>query len=95
MKNTVFSQFFQEYLNGIWKGSMNRFIAFLIGLAIVLISVLSIIGMLNGKIHKEDLPNICLLLVTLISPLLTVLGFSLAAKNTDLKSTTPNPNLPK
>ena len=43
MNKTIFSQFFQEYLNGIWKGSMNRFLACLIVSACLFVVIWSVI----------------------------------------------------
>lgn len=85
MNKTVFTQFFQEYLNGIWKGSMNRLLAFIIILAICFVVIWCVI-------HGSEVPNSPI--VELLSFVAVLLGLSWDAKTTDIKSTTPNPNLP-
>ena len=85
MNKTIFAQFFQEYLNGIWKGSMNRFLAFTIVIAILFVVIWCII-------HKLVIPDATI--VYLLSFVAILLGLSWNAKATDIKSTTPNPNLP-
>ena len=85
-KNTIV-QFFLEYVNGVWKGSMNRF------LALILVLVIAFCG-IYPTVHTnyKDIPlEFIGILVTLVAALLGISGYS---KNLDIKNTTANPNLP-
>lgn len=86
MNNLIISQFFQEYLNGIWKGSMNRLLALLIVSACIFVAIWCVI-------HNQNIPDATL--IEFLSFVAVLLGLSWNAKKTDIQSTTPNPNLPK
>jgi hypothetical protein len=85
MTKYIFFQAFTETLNGVTKGSMNRFLAFAIGLTACFVFVYS-------SIKNQPVPDATL--IEFFGFAAALLGLSAYAKGVDLKSTTPNPNLP-
>ena len=86
MSKYIFLQAFQESVNGIVKGSMNRVIAFLIALTIAFVYVWC-------TVSKQQIPEAAI--VELISFATVLLGISGYNKMVDTKSTTANPNIPQ
>jgi len=77
--------FFTECINGIWKPSMNRLIAFLSGGTCCFVAIWSVV-------HKTPVPDATIIeFFGFVTALLGISGYN---KMVDTKSTTANPNLP-
>ncbi len=85
MNKNTFTQAFLEYVNGVYKGSMNRVCAFVIVLTICIIAILCVV-------LKRDIPEG--FVAQSLALVVALIGASTTSKIADIRNDKPNPNLP-
>ena len=89
---TIIGQAFMEYVQGVYKGSMNRLLMFVFGITACAVALIAI---WTCGLNSGNIASVIGLVGTIISPIFILGGFSMVSKNTDIKNSIPNPNLPK
>jgi len=89
--NYVFIQIFTEYVQGVFKGSMNRTLMFMFGTTACVCAVMALTIIMRGG--KDVIVEVIGLIGALVSPIFVLGGFSMTSKNVDIKNTIANPNL--